>query len=81
MQPHHLPETGFLRVKQIVGDPKRGIPPLLPIHESTWWAGVRSGKYPKSIRLGRRCTVWRVEEIRKLLESISQEAIAQEGLQ
>ena len=29
-----LPETGFLRINQIIGDPKKGIPPIIPIGKS-----------------------------------------------
>ena len=65
-----LPETGYLRLRQIIGDP-RAIPPIpaiIPVSKSTWWAGVRSGRYPQSVKtLGVRITVWRVEDVRKLL--------------
>jgi len=66
-----LPEAGLLRVKQIVGDPKASppIPAIINISRSTWWAGVRSGRYPQPVRnLGPRITAWRVEDIRKLVE-------------
>ena len=68
---HQLPETGFLRLPQIIGNPKADppIPALIPVSRSTWWAGVRTGKYPKSISLGPRTTAWRVEDIRKLIAS------------
>lgn len=69
MQTNALPETGFLRIKQIVGDKKSGIPPLIPVGTSSWWAGVKSGRFPKPVKLGPRTTVWRVEEIQKLIES------------
>ena len=67
-----LPETGFLREWQIIGDPKAEppIPPIIPISKTTWWAGVKSGRYPQPVRtLGRRITAWRVEDIRALIES------------
>lgn len=43
---HHLPETGYLRLPQIIGDRKADppIPAVIPISRSTWWAGVRSGR-------------------------------------
>jgi hypothetical protein len=66
---NQLPETGFLRLSQIIGDPKRGIPPIVPIGKTAWWEGVRSGRFPKPIKLGPRITVWRVEDIRNLIES------------
>ena len=65
-----LPETGYVRSKQILGDPKADppIPPIIPVSRSTWWAGVKSGLYPKPVKLGPRITVWRVEDIRKLID-------------
>jgi len=66
-----LPQTGFLRLPQIVGNPtaEPPLPPIIPISKSSWWAGVKSGKYPKPVKLGERTTVWRVEDIRALIES------------
>lgn len=68
---HHLPETGFLRLSQIIGRPKASppIPAIIPVGKSAWWAGVKSGRYPKPIKLGLRTTAWRVEDIRALIES------------
>lgn len=67
-----LPETGFLRLPQIIGNAKAipPIPALIPISRSTFLAGVRSGRYPKSIKLSKRCTAWRVSEIRALIEGV-----------
>jgi predicted DNA-binding transcriptional regulator AlpA len=62
-----LPATGYVRLVQIVGNRKKGIMPIIPIGPSSWWAGVKEGKYPASIKLGPRTTVWRVEDIRALL--------------
>ena len=56
-----LPETGYLRIKQVLQ--------FIPVSKSTWWEGVKSGRFPKSIKLGPRTTVWRVEDIRKLINS------------
>lgn len=64
-----LPETGFLRIRQIIGDPKASppIPAIIPVSRSTWYAGVKSARYPQPVRtLGPRITAWRVEDIRKL---------------
>jgi hypothetical protein len=64
-----LPETGFLRLPQIIGDPKAEppIPPIIPVKKSAWWAGCKSGRYPAPIKLSPRVTVWRVEDIRAFL--------------
>ncbi len=64
-----LPETGFLRLPQIIGDPKAEppLPPIIPVKKSCWWAGVASGRFPKPVKLGPRITAWRVEDIREWL--------------
>lgn len=68
----NLPETGFLRLKQIIGDKKSNppIPALIPVSHATWWAGVASGQFPKAIKLGPKITVWKVEDIRRLINEI-----------
>ena len=71
---HTLPETGFLRLPQIIGDTGASppVPALIPVGKSTWWAGVKSGRYPKPIKLGPRVTAWRVEDIRTLIVQAGQ---------
>lgn len=56
---HQLPETGYLRLPQIIGDQQATppIPAVIPISKSSWWAGVKAGRYPKSVKLGPRTTV------------------------
>lgn len=41
---------------------------LIPVSKSTWWAGVKSGRYPKPVKLGPRTTAWRESDIRALME-------------
>ncbi len=55
-----LPETGFMRLPQVLA--------LIPISRSAWWAGIKTGKYPKGHKLGSKTTVWRCEDIRSLIE-------------
>lgn len=59
---------GFLRLKQILGDKKSGVPPIIPVGRSTWWEGVKSGRYPQPLKLSPRVTVWRTEDIQKLIQ-------------
>ncbi|GJL72534.1 MAG: hypothetical protein NMNS01_17330 [Nitrosomonas sp.] len=69
---NQLPQTGFLRLTQIIGNLKAepAISPIIPVSKSTWWAGVKTGRYPKPIKLGPRVTAWRVEDIRALIETV-----------
>ena len=72
---YHLPETGYLRLPQIIGNPKADppIPAVIPVGKSTWWAGVRSGRYPKPVKLSPRITAWHVMDIRALIERAAEE--------
>src|SRR3954452_23290856 len=56
-----LPAEGLVRLSQIVG-----VGRVLPIGKSTFWAGVKTGRFPQPIRIG-RITAWRVEDIRALI--------------
>jgi len=64
-----IQQSGFLRLKQIIGDSKANPPisPIIPICATSWWAGVKSGKYPKPIKLGEKTTVWRASEVLALV--------------
>jgi len=63
-------EIGFLRLKQIIGDAKADpkIPPIIPVSRSAWYAGIKSGRYPKPIKLSQRTVAWRAREIINLIE-------------
>ncbi|MDO8887479.1 MAG: AlpA family phage regulatory protein [Hydrogenophaga sp.] len=56
----NLPETGFLRITQVLK--------FIPVGKSTWWQGVRDGRYPASVKLGPRTTVWKAADIRALID-------------
>ena len=62
--PQALPSSGFVRLPSIIG-PNGPI----PVSKSTWWAGVKDGRFPKPVKLGPRITAWRVEDIRVLIET------------
>ena len=57
-----LPETGFLRLPEILK--------VIPVGRTTWWEGCKAGKFPKGIKLSARITVWRAEDIRDLVQQI-----------
>lgn len=61
----HLP-SGFLRLKAIIGPDG-----LIPVSRSSWWAGIKSGRFPKPVKLGPRTTAWRAEDIANLIEALS----------
>lgn len=60
--------TRLLRLPQIIGDKKRGVPAIIPVSRSTFLAGVRSGRYPPPVRISNRSVAWKAEDIQKLLD-------------
>jgi prophage regulatory protein len=50
----------LLRIKDI-------IPGKIHISKSSWWNGVKTGKFPKPMKLGPRTTVWREAEIDRIV--------------
>jgi prophage regulatory protein len=107
---HKLPDTGLLRLSDVIGEgaitkeqaeenrayneraaadalkngrvdkqgrpiyarrptrPRPATPAIIPVKKSCWWDGVKTGRFPKPVKLG-RCTMWRVEDIRSLIAS------------
>ena len=53
----------FYRVKNIVGSRQENIPALIPVSKSTWWAGVKSGKFPQPVKISSGITVWRESDL------------------
>ena len=56
-----LPDAAALRLSDVLQ--------LIPVSKSTWWEGVKTGRYPKPLNLGARARGWRLGDIRKLTES------------
>jgi predicted DNA-binding transcriptional regulator AlpA len=65
-----LPETGYLRASDILGNPASTPPKpaIIPVSKSTLWAWVKEGRFPPPVKLGPRCTAWRVEDVRSFIE-------------
>jgi len=57
-----LPATGFLRLPAVLT--------FIPVARSTWWAGIKAGRYPAPVKLGPRMSAWRAEDIRNLISSL-----------
>jgi prophage regulatory protein len=57
-----FPTTGFVRLPRILA--------VYPVSRSTWWAGVKSGRYPQSVKLGPHTTAWRAEDIVALINAV-----------
>jgi len=60
---NQFPKTGFVRLSHILA-PKGPI----PVSKSTWWQGIKDGRFPKPQKLGPRTTVWLAKDVRALFE-------------
>ncbi|WP_394198259.1 helix-turn-helix transcriptional regulator [Litoreibacter albidus] len=58
-----FPTTGFVRLSQIIAPAGP-----IPVSKSTWWQGVKEGRFPQPQKLGPRTTVWKAEDVRALFE-------------
>lgn len=57
---HTLPETGYIRLPTVLR--------LIPVGKTTWWNGVKSGRFPRPVKLGPNTTAWRVEDIKTFIK-------------
>jgi prophage regulatory protein len=55
-----ISEIGFIRLKEVLK--------IIPVSKSTWWAGVKSGRFPKPVKIGENTTCWKVQDIKALVE-------------
>ena len=60
-----IKNEGFFRLPEILS--------RFPVSKSTWWQGVKDGRFPKSVKLGPRTTAWRVEDINRLIAEVGQD--------
>jgi predicted DNA-binding transcriptional regulator AlpA len=42
---------------------------IIPVSRSTWWAGVKIGRFPPPVRLGPRTVAWRKADILAIAEN------------
>lgn len=61
---NHTDTPRLLRLHQILAP---GGP--IPVSRSTWWAKVRTGEYPKPIKISARITCWPEDSVQRLIDS------------
>jgi len=61
-----LPETGYVRLSAVLHH--------IPVSKSTWWDGVKKGRFPQPVKLSERCTAWRTEDIHALIKELAHAA-------
>lgn len=58
----YIPEIGFVRLATILK--------IIPVGKSSWWAGVKAGKFPQPVKLGKNTTAWKAEDIHALIAEL-----------
>jgi predicted DNA-binding transcriptional regulator AlpA len=53
----------FLRLPEVLR--------IIPVSKSTWWAGIRDGKFPKPIKLSTRTSAWLRSDIDDLCKRLA----------
>ena len=57
------PFMGLLRLPKVLE--------IIPVSRSSWWAGIKQGRYPAPVRLSARAVAWKSEDIKALLDSLT----------
>ena len=60
--PATQPELKLLRLPQVLE--------IVPVSRAVWWKAVRSGRFPKGLKLGARVTCWRASDLEALIRSL-----------
>jgi predicted DNA-binding transcriptional regulator AlpA len=55
-----LPDSAFARQAQL-------IPAVVPVSHATLWRWVKSGRFPKPVKLSPAVTAWKVGDVRRFL--------------
>jgi len=65
-QPSRPPDLTLLRLPQVLA--------LIPIARSTWWKGVKEGRFPAPVMIGPRTAAWRLSDIKALVDGFGSAA-------
>ncbi len=53
----------FLRLPQVLE--------IIPVSKSTWWSGIRDGRFPKPVKLSVRTSAWLQSDIDDLCDRLA----------
>jgi len=60
---YNMPSIGFVKLKDVLN--------MVPVGRTTWYEGVKDGRYPAPIRLSKRSAAYRTEDILDLIERLN----------
>lgn len=53
---------GYLRLPQVLE--------IIPVSRSTWYRGMKTGRYPQPVKLGARATGWKIEAVKNCVSEL-----------
>jgi|WetSurSiteA1Bulk_404760.scaffolds.fasta_scaffold00106_6 prophage regulatory protein len=60
--PQQLENDSLLRLPQVLA--------VFPVGKTSFYAGIKDGRFPAPIKLGSRISAWRSSEIKALIDSM-----------
>ena len=66
---YYLPETGYVRLPQLIGNLKANppIPGIIPISKSTLYSWIKNKRFPGQVKIGPRTSAWKIEDLREFI--------------
>lgn len=68
-----MTEERLLRLREVIGDSRRGISGLISMSRATWYRGIQRGKYPRPVKISDRSVAWRLSDIQELIRRLAEE--------
>ena len=57
--PETTPRERLIRIDEVLA--------VVPISRSSWYAGIKAGIFPRQLKLGRRISAWREQDVLALV--------------
>lgn len=59
---NHNSSSRLLRLQSVLD--------MFPVSRAAWYQGIKEGKYPQPVRLGKRSVAWHESEVLQLIEKL-----------
>jgi len=59
-----IPQSGFMRLNPVLQ--------VIPVSKTAWYEGIAAGIYPAPVKLGKRSSAWKVEDIKELVSKLGE---------
>ncbi len=66
-----------MAVERLLREPQ--VLEIIPVSKATLWRGVKSGQFPKPVRLSSRTVAWTESSIQSYIDKLKKEAAENDG--